>query len=909
MEWFHSPGVAASMTTGSKLLWWALGATGTGLVAWWMGFLKEYLPGPKRVMLSIQNFLRTPAQGAGDRFRIVLCWLENDPDGDNTAHVEEAFASVEGATLVRSARIVRASGAAVDWREAMQRDARSVLDDWNADLAVVGLVKQSGEALSLWFVPRSGEGSLGRGDNPYELDRATLGPDFHEDLGAELTAVALVAVAPLADAATRGQVLDRGLREAIEKLTALLSRPTAIKPALRARLQLSCGSALQILGARERGTERLEQAVAWYQDALEEYPRERAPLDWALTQHRLGNALQLLGARERGTERLEQAVATYHGALEERTRERMPLDWAATLTSLGAALHILGQRESGTERLQQAVGTYRTALEEYTRQRVPLNWAMTQNNLGNALGSLAEREGGTERLEQAVGAFRTALEERTRERVPLDWAATQNNLGNALEILGKREKNIGRLNQAVDAFRAALEVYTRDRVPLHWAITQNNLGNALATLGQLESGTERLAQAVVAYRAALEERTRERLPLDWATTQNNLGSALGSLGKREGGTERLEQAVGAYRAALEERTRERTPLDWAMTQNNLGNALVTLGEQQSGTEHLEQAAVAHRAALEVFSDDQSPTYHAIAQNNLARALERLSERESSGSEVARYRTGVAGLLAESVAAVGEIERWLNSPASASGDDPSAQEALEDDPTAVFRMMCALLLRKAKIHMLAVLHANKTDNVHSLAVQMRPVLECAGQVVLIFHNLMIESERGEKAIRGYVNADYYRTITGLTEGDLSHEQLLTRISAASEMSEEDAWKARSLKHADRVAVLEGGKDWYRYLSEYFYDGRANWRGPSCQGGVSSVNAALDVFTYAGLMDYLVRQVAVMNAYAALCPVAGEMAHGRIEANLAQLREVRATTRALRDGAKLDRSGSDERDPAV
>ena len=907
MEWFHSPGVADSMTTGSKLLWWALGATGAGLVAWWMGFLKEYLPGPIRVMLSIQNFLRTPAQGAGDRFRIVLCWLENDPNGDNTAHVEEAFASVEGATLVRSARIVTASGAAVDWREAMQRDARSVLDDWNADLAVVGLVKQSGEALSLWFVPRSGEGSLGRGDNPYELDRATLGPDFHEDLGAELTAVALVAVAPLTDAATRGQVLDRGLREAIEKLTALLSRPTAIKPALRARLQLSCGSALQILGARERGTERLEQAVAWYQDALEEYPRERTPLDWALTQHRLGNALQLLGARERSTERLEQAVATYHGALEERTRERVPLDWAATLTSLGTALHILGQRESGTERLEQAVETYRTALEEYTRQRVPLNWAMTQNNLGTALGSLGEREDATERLEQAVGAFRTALEERTRERVPLDWAATQNNLGNALEILGRREKNIGRLNQAVDAFRAALEVYTRDRVPLHWATTMNNLGNALATLGQLENGTERLAQAAVAYRAALEERTRERLPLDWATTQNNLGAVLHTLGARASSTENLKQAVDAYRAALAERTRERTPLDWAKTQTNLGNALVTLGEQQSGTEHLEQAAVAHRAALEVFSDDQSPSYHAIAQNNLARALKRLSERESSASEVARYRTGVAGLLAELVVAVGESEQWLNS--ATSGDDASAQEALEDDPTAAFRMMCALLLRKVKIHMVAVLHANKTDNVHSLAVQTRPILECAGQVVLIFHNLMIESERGERAIRGYVNADYYRTIIGLTEGDLSHEQLLTRISQASGMSEEEVRKARSLKHLDKVAVLEGGKDWYRYLSKYFCHGRANWRGHSWQGGVSSVNTALDVFTYAGLMDYMVRQVAVMNVYAALCPVAGEMAHGRIKANLAHLREVSATTKALRDGATLDRSGSDERDPAV
>ena len=188
-------------------------------------------------------------------------------------------------------------------------------------------------------------------------------------------------------------------------------------------------SALQTLGKRESGTERLEQAVAAYRAAIEELTRERVPLDWAMTQNNLGAALQTLGGRESGTERLEQAVAAYRAALEEYTRERVPLRWAATQNNLGAALHALGGRESGTERLEQAVAAYRAALEERTRERVPLRWAATQNNLGAALQTLGGRESGTERLEQAVAAYRTALEERTRERVPLDWAMTQNNLG------------------------------------------------------------------------------------------------------------------------------------------------------------------------------------------------------------------------------------------------------------------------------------------------------------------------------------------------------------------------------------------------------------------------------------------------------------------------------------------------
>ena len=123
----------------------------------------------------------------------------------------------------------------------------------------------------------------------------------------------------------------------------------------------------------------------------EERTRERVPLDWARTQNNLGNAL-MLGERESGTARLEEAVAAYRAALKEWTRERVPLQWAMTQNNLGNALRALGERESGTARLEEAVAAYRAALEERTRERVPLQWAMTQNNLGTALrGSASGR--------------------------------------------------------------------------------------------------------------------------------------------------------------------------------------------------------------------------------------------------------------------------------------------------------------------------------------------------------------------------------------------------------------------------------------------------------------------------------------------------------------------------------------
>jgi tetratricopeptide (TPR) repeat protein len=311
------------------------------------------------------------------------------------------------------------------------------------------------------------------------------------------------------------------------------------------------GVALGMLGEREGGAARLEEAAAAFRAGLEENARERVPLAWATMQMNLGNALYRLGARESGTARLEQAVNAYRAALEEKTRQRLPLGWAMTQSNLGAALYTLGERGRGTSRLEQTVRAYRAALEEWTRERVPLQWAGTQNNLGNALRTLGEREGGAARLEEAVVAFRAALEECTRDRAPLDWAMTQVNLGNALWRLSERENSTARLEEAVAAYRAALGELTRERVPLGWAVAQSNLGNALGTLGAGESGTARLEEAVPAYRAALMERTRARVPLDWAYTQQGLATALGVLAKRQGNPALLQGALASMRGALD----------------------------------------------------------------------------------------------------------------------------------------------------------------------------------------------------------------------------------------------------------------------------------------------------------------------------------------------------------------------
>ena len=278
------------------------------------------------------------------------------------------------------------------------------------------------------------------------------------------------------------------------------------------------------------------------------------------------------------------------------------------------------------------------------------------------------------------------------------------------------------------------------------------------------------------------------------------------------------------------------------------------------------------------------------------------------SEIARYRVGMAALLDEAVRVVGETERWLD--VSMKGNEAGLRAVLKEDLTGAYRLYCALLLHKAGLHMVAMLRANERSSIHSLAVQMRPVLECAGQVAHIFHNLMIEPNKdvGIRAVLEYGNADFYQSTIRLTKGDVGHAELLKKISDKSTIWGTNVSGFRRLRQTNKVAMLQGGEAWNRFLSERFCHGRGDWKGASWQGGVGSIGP-LDDFTFAGFLDYLVEQASVMNLYAALCPVDGVVANERIETAQAQLQQVRAASRSLRDGAmsgivNLDKGGHDQ-----
>jgi len=93
-------------------------------------------------------------------------------------------------------------------------------------------------------------------------------------------------------------------------------------------------------------------------------------------QNNLGNALAMLGERESGITHLMEAVTAYRAALEELTPDRAPFQWAGTEHMLGLALATLGWREGGTAHLTEAIAALEASLSvtEYARPEAGVQW-------------------------------------------------------------------------------------------------------------------------------------------------------------------------------------------------------------------------------------------------------------------------------------------------------------------------------------------------------------------------------------------------------------------------------------------------------------------------------------------------------------------------------------------------------
>ena len=389
-------------------------------------------------------------------------------------------------------------------------------------------------------------------------------------------------------------------------------------PADRWTYEMRRAGALAARGRDFGATEALGAAVALYRDAaLPLAPRDGRPLAWAATLNELGATLAVQGAARGDPAALREAVAAFEQALEERTRGTDPLAWAATQGNLGSALSAWGAIEGDDAQVERAVRAFDAALEELDRDEAPVLWARAQNNRGNALQQLGEAERGSARLEEALGAYRLALEVLDPEASPREWAAAQHNLGQTAMALDARAAGPG-LATAVAAFEAALTRRPREHVPLEWAASQAALGEALLLSGERDEDVASVEGSVRALRAALQERSEARDPIAWAAVQTTLGNAHLLLSEVAQRPEALNDAAIAFGAALTVVDRSQTPAWWAFVHGHRGVARARLARSRDDAPGLDEAraevseAVAalrlgrHDALADVLEDALGP---------------------------------------------------------------------------------------------------------------------------------------------------------------------------------------------------------------------------------------------------------------------------------------------------------------
>lgn len=421
------------------------------------------------------------------------------------------------------------------------------------------------------------------------------------------------------------------LETVIREVTAIVNDPrksAGWSADTRARMNLILGIANRTSGVERKSKDSLNAAVAYFQRTLNDWTRDRDPLEWAMTQRNLADALGQLFGLDWHDAPLHPAMTAYQNALAIYQSRSDRLDSAHVQLGLASGYEIIGRYEPGRENVSRAVDHYRAAIDGFDPHTYPDDWADAQLKLANALRVLAFWDKGTKTLEDAMAANRAALTVYSKQDAPLRWAAAQGQLAECLNQLGQETSNPDDFRKSISILRQVLNGYPRAHAPSEWSALQSAFGDALMGLYDFDqkSGNEYPQQAAIAYRASLEELTLQDNPIGWATAKQGLGNALEELGHNNSDSSSLNQAIDAYNDSLKVFKSDREPLQWATVKYEQGEALEYLGELGSGIQYLQQAVQTYREALAALPEDGPPEMRKDIQESLNDALEDLHQR-------------------------------------------------------------------------------------------------------------------------------------------------------------------------------------------------------------------------------------------------------------------------------------------
>ena len=206
---------------------------------------------------------------------------------------------------------VEAGGSSDVWRqrEAAEAIGREWLKQSGTGLLIWGEVAGRDKVLRINFLLSEGE-TTKRPKESYTLSESLeLSPDFNEDLGVVVVARAGASLVRLASN-TEGLVPDL-LEEIYPRLTAIGANPVVAQSKASCDWKLTIAVAQMVLGDGKRDNNRLLEAIATSRSLVVD---DRCAVDRdavAAANFFLGSSLRMLGDRESGTARFEEAITAF----------------------------------------------------------------------------------------------------------------------------------------------------------------------------------------------------------------------------------------------------------------------------------------------------------------------------------------------------------------------------------------------------------------------------------------------------------------------------------------------------------------------------------------------------------------------------------------------------------------------
>ncbi|MCY4364617.1 MAG: hypothetical protein OXE17_00085 [Chloroflexi bacterium] len=144
-----------------------------------------------------------------------------------------------------------------------------------------------------------------------------------------------------------------------------------------------------------------------------------------------------------------------------------------------------------------------------------------------------------------------------------------------------------------------------------------------------------------------------------------------------------------------------------------------------------------------------------------------------------------------------------------------EEATDGEILAATFQLWSLVPRKIGFHIASAILANAHNNIHSLGVHTKVLMECAAEMMSIARNAVEKTPEAFRYITNNLEYDTVYWMRRLSKGGISQEELTASLARAREgTGPSDGKQPTKVRLVDRVSVLTQGRIWYPYLNDSF-----------------------------------------------------------------------------------------------